>query len=1228
MERILAEQRRAAEYVIQNPDGPEVRGASLGIADWVAEEVLIGRESPAAILNTLPERDNTDYLNFLKRKVSISKSSGFEIEDSEIHPITKPHQRIGIQWACRGGRRALFESFGLGKTLQQLEILRLILKRTGGRALIVAPLGVRLEFLRDAKMLGIDLRFVRTIQECDETGIYLTNYETVRDGKLDPSSFVAASLDEAAILRGGGGVKTFREFMRLFESVRFRFVATAIPSPNDYIEMLTYSAFLGVLDIGQAKTRFFKRDSTKADVLTLHPHKVEEFWLWVSSWALFVTKPSDLGFDDTGYDLTEMKVHFHEVKVDHENIVADRDGQLRMFRDSSLGVVEASREKRDSLAVRVACVKAIVDHDPSKHYLIWHDLESERHAIQKAIPEAVSVYGTQNMEEREQAIIDFSEGSIPILSTKPEIAGSGCNFQRYCHTAIFAGIGFKFHDFLQAIHRIHRFLQPHQVNIHIIYCESERSVLDKLLEKWEKHKQQVGTMTDIIKEYGLSELALATALTRSLGVERVEVYGKHYATVNNDTVLETRRMADASVGLVLTSIPFSSQYEYTPSFNDFGHSEDNDRFFEQMSFLSPELMRVLIPGRCLAVHVKDRIVPGGINGLGVQSVYPFHAECIKHFADNGFLYMGMKTIVTDVVRENNQTYRLGWTEQCKDGSKMGYGMPEYLLLFRKPQTDTSKGYGDIPVRKEKKRYSKARWQVDAHGFMRSNGNRPITPEEVMSMPMSKDFHQKMFGMFHDHYLENVYDFEHHVRLGEVLEKRGVLPVTFMLLQPPSWHSDVWTDITRMITLNVTQKRRGAMAHLCLARGTLVLTLDGYKPIEDLALGEMVLTHKGRWRPIIGKACNGVREVARIRAQGVGDLRVTPDHKIWTRVVADKARKADYVRRTEPSWVEASALTGNYVNLKLEPPNDGDPTRTSQEWWTVGRWLADGHIGTRGNIVISCGNHKLKETLENLGNFAGHVHDQGSASQIQLRDAGGRLRKLVGRFGRGATGKVVPYEALALDDEYSRALLDGYLSGDGHRRDDRDGWTASTVSRALALGISMVAARLGIVVSVYRGRRGGTGKILGRTVETHDEWILTGNDSCKRKKPLVLADGLWKKVRSVEPDGTAEVWDIEVEEDASFTAEGCIVKNCPMQMDLADRVITQMSNPGDIVFDPFGGLMTVPMRAVALGRRGIGIELNTQYFLDGAMYCKAEEEKKPLPTLFDLIEAEESLEVQV
>lgn len=790
---------------------------------------------------------NQSYDDFLKAKVALSKEQGHALQSGAINPILKPHQQAIVEWMVQGGRRACFAAFGLGKTLIQLEAVRLTLERARGRGLIVIPLGVRQEFFRDAAMLGTSVRFIRRIDEADETGIYLTNYETVRDGKLDPKDFTCASLDEASILRGFGGTKTFREFMRLFAAdpargvvgakervgvgVAYRFVATATPSPNEYIELLAYAAYLGIMSVSEAKTRFFKRDSTKADNLTLHSHKEREFWIWIASWAIFVQKPSDLGFDDTGYNLTPLQVHWHEVKSDHSTAGVDRNGQQRIFRNAALGVSDAAREKRDSIDVRIEKMKEIVTESPDDHFLIWHDLENERHAIKKAIPESIEVFGSQELEKREESIRDFSDGKIKHLAGKPVMLGSGCNFQRHCHRSIYLGIGFKFNEWIQSVHRIHRFLQTKPVRIDLIYSEAEREIRLALLRKWKQHEDMVDKMSAIIREFGLSHANLKAGLVRSLGVKRHEVKGERFKAVNADAIEETRSMESNSVDLIITSIPFSTQYEYTPSYNDLGHTDDDNHFFQHLGFLTPELSRVLKPGRVAAIHVKDRIVPGGITGLGFQIVNRFSDKTADHFERHGFGFLARKTVVTDVVRENNQTYRLGWTEQCKDGSRMGCGMPEYVLLFRKPPSDQSNGYADVPVVKSKKEYSRSRWQIDAHGFMRSNGNRPLLAEHLEGIP-----HEKIFKLFRQFSLTHPYDFEHHVRLGESLETceqcghihsgvkscgtcecrhaGGRLPVTFMLLQPASWHPDVWTDIARMRTLNMEQERKGQQMHLC------------------------------------------------------------------------------------------------------------------------------------------------------------------------------------------------------------------------------------------------------------------------------------------------------------------------------------------------------------------------------------------------------------------------------
>jgi hypothetical protein len=766
------------------------------------------------------------YLEFLREKVNFDKSFGFHVTAEECSPCLLPHQRDIVRWAVLGGRRALFESFGLGKSIQQLEIHRLILAREGGKALIVCPLGVRQEFYRDASnLLGIETHFVRRSEEVGVDGIYLTNYESVRDGRLDPNLFVSASLDEASVLRSYGS-KTYQTFLTLFEQVHYRFVATATPSPNRYKELIHYAGFLGIMDTGQALTRFFQRDSTQANNLTLYPHKVQEFWLWLNTWAVFLQKPSDLGYSDEGYDLPEMEVVWHEIPTPAGTYASpDRDGQGRLVRSSSLGVVDASREKRDTMAERVALTKALVDESPDDHFILWHDLESERHAIKKAIPEAVEVFGNLDLDIREERIIGFSDGEFRLLATKPELSGSGCNFQRHCHRAIFVGVGFMFNDFIQACHRIHRYQQVHPVRLDIIYAESEREVVATLRQKWDRHKELTAQMSEVIRKYGLNQVSITDALTRSMGLERREAAGEGWLVANNDCVLETlgfmtvegrlmpmpaeSLLADDSQDMVCTSIPFGNHYEYAASYNDMGHTDDNAHFWQQMDFLTPQLLRVLKPGRMYCCHVKDRILFGNVTKAGNPTVSPFHAEGILHGIRHGFDYVGMITIVTDVVRENNQSYRLGWTEQCKDGTKMGVGSPEYVLIFRKPQTDRTRGYADEPVVKDKTEYTRARWQVDAHAFWRSNGNRYLTPEDMEGLTWPQ-----RSRLFTSWTLNGVYDYDAHVRIGAALDAKGTLPATYMSLAPGSNDPNVWADVNRMLTLNTEQSRRREALHVC------------------------------------------------------------------------------------------------------------------------------------------------------------------------------------------------------------------------------------------------------------------------------------------------------------------------------------------------------------------------------------------------------------------------------
>ena len=757
-----------------------------------------------------------EYIEFLRNKMAISHQTGFYINSEEITPTLYPHVKDTVRWAVAGGCRAIFSSFGMQKTVTQLEILRVILNHKGGKGLIVCPKRVVVEFLTQAEQhLHMKVTYVRTMADvmiCP-TDIMVTNYERVRDGedgvRIDPSYFTATSLDEASVLRGFG-TKTYQEFLPLFSGVPYRFVATATPSPNRYKELIHYAGYLGVMDTGQALTRFFQRDSTKANNLTLYPHKEKEFWLWVSTWALFLTKPSDLGYPDTGYELPELRVHEEIVNVDNSTAGADRDGQVKMFREAALGLADAAKERRDNMQEKIARVVEIINRPENKddHFLLWHDLEAERLELCKAIPGCKAVYGSQDDEEADKVISDFKDGRLKYLAAKPEMLGEGLNFQYHCHKAIMF-IDYRFNDKFQAIARIYRFMQQHPVDLYLVYAESEGEIFKSFMQKWAQHREMVANMTEIVRHNGLFGLQAEEKMMRWMFASREEKSGKLWKAINNDNVLECQKMESNSVDLIVTSIPFSNHYEYTPTYNDFGHNEDNDKFFEQMDYLTPELMRILKPGRLACIHVKDRVLFGNATGDGMPTIDPFSEITVFHYMKHGFRYMGRITVDTDVVRENNQTYRLGYTEMCKDGSKMGVGCPEYVLLFRKLPTDTSRAYADRPVKKDKSEYSLARWQIDAHASWKSSGNSLLSYEDMKGAGIDKIRH-----LFRNYGREHIYNYEEHVSFAEELDAYGKLPKTFMAVDPVSKKDWIWDDVARMRTLNTKQSQKKRQNHIC------------------------------------------------------------------------------------------------------------------------------------------------------------------------------------------------------------------------------------------------------------------------------------------------------------------------------------------------------------------------------------------------------------------------------
>jgi DNA modification methylase len=755
------------------------------------------------------------YQEFLQSKAVLAQERGFA-GDLHFTADLKPHARDIAAWMIRGGNRACFASFGLHKTSIQLQVCESLLDSGATSGLVVCPLGVRREFAKETPRRGFKNRPVYITSSAeyedlrtDGNRLFLTNYERIRDGNLDPNLFDVCTLDEAAVLRSFGS-KTYQTFLTLFDRVPFKFVATATPDPNRVKELIHYAGFLGIMDTGQALTRFFKRDSTQAGNLTIHPHKEKEFWLWVSTWAVFVRFPSDLGHSDDGYILPPLNVHKHRLPVDYGAAGFDSWGQGKLVPDFVSSLSAAAKGKRESLVSRVQKAREIIQAYPDRNWIIWHELEDERRALQAAIPEIECIWGTQDIEDREAVVDRFANGDLRLFGTKASLSGYGSNLQDHCYSNIVLDVSYKFADFIQSVYRTQRFGQTHPVDLHLIYTESQDPVYESMMLKWKNHEKQQDRMSRIVQECGLNNIKAGVEMCRSIGIVKEAVRGEKYTTVNNDNVLELQGMDDNSVDLIVTSWPFSDHYEYTESYNDFGHNDGDKGFFEQMEFLTPEIMRVMGPGRMYCVHAKDRIVYGSVSGDGMYTVNPFSDKCVAHLIRHGFRYCGRISVVTDVVRENNQTYRLGFTENSKDGTKMGVGSPEYLLLFRKLPTDRAKSYADVPVVKSKENYTRARWQFDAHSFWRSSGNRFLAPEEIGSMPMDQ-----LRKLWHQYSARTVYDFGEHVQIAEEMEKRGILPASFMALDPPNTGSPwVWDDVARMKTLNTTQGRKGWEQHVC------------------------------------------------------------------------------------------------------------------------------------------------------------------------------------------------------------------------------------------------------------------------------------------------------------------------------------------------------------------------------------------------------------------------------
>jgi len=437
---------------------------------------------------------NVKYDDFLKQKAVLTKQLGFDIDIEDVNPLLFDFQKSITAWAVKNGKACIFAATGLGKTLMQIEYARIITEKARCKALIVAPLAVSSQTIREAQKINVEITDMRRESKCDRIGI--VNYD--RLSHINPKEFDCVILDESSILKNYAG-KTKNEIIEMFAHCKYKLACTATPAPNDFMELGNHSEFIDVMKRKEMLSMFFIHDSGETATWRLKGHAQDVFWKWVASWAAVMEKPSDLGFDDGLFELPPVNYYSHSVKTD--SLI---EGHLFSVEAKTLDERRAAR--RDGIVPCVEIAKDIVLSNPDTIYSIWCNLNCEADALKKSIPEAAEIRGSDDIDYKEKAMLDFADGKIRVLITKPRIAGFGMNWQ-VCHNTIFFGLSDSFEQYFQAIRRHWRFGQKHPVNVHVLHTDIEGAVIKNIERKEMQAKLMYSAIVSHTKKYVTENIA-------------------------------------------------------------------------------------------------------------------------------------------------------------------------------------------------------------------------------------------------------------------------------------------------------------------------------------------------------------------------------------------------------------------------------------------------------------------------------------------------------------------------------------------------------------------------------------------------------------------------------------------------------------------------------------------------------------------------------------------------
>lgn len=589
--------------------------------------------------------------------------TGFKISQTELNPKLFDFQKYCNQLAIKHGRFALFSDCGTGKTFMGIEWCWQVYKHTNNPLIILAPLAVTDQTIAEGVQFGYDIQYAK---KGSLHPIQITNYEQLDN--INQDDYCGIWLDESSILKNETGAYR-NKLIAMFLNHAYKLCTTATPSPNDPMELGNHSEFLNIMPYNEMLAMFFTHDGSDTAKWKIKGHAKERFYEWVNTWAIMLSNPADIGFDATGYDLPKLNFIEKQVKTGNRN-----NGKL--YNDTAVSATNINTEFRLTIIPRLEQVIDIISQS-DENFTIWIKHTNEGKELRKLLPTAIEVQGSDKPEYKKKMLLGFASNDYKYLITKSKIAAFGLNYQN-CHNAIIASVGFGFEEVYQLIRRHYRFGQLHDVNAYLITTDTMQNVIATINKKIKAHTEMQKGMTR-------AHLKKMDADSGKIKKEQIQSFkGKNYELYRGNSVKLIQNIADNSIGFSMFSPPFPTLYVYSNHDEDMGNNKDFNAFKQEFQHLINPLFDKMQAGRNAVVHCQDLPIQKGKEGfIGLRD---FSGMIHDAFVDAGFIYHSRVTLWKNPVIEMTRTHALGLlhAQIKKDAGMSRVGLPDYLLVFRKP----------------------------------------------------------------------------------------------------------------------------------------------------------------------------------------------------------------------------------------------------------------------------------------------------------------------------------------------------------------------------------------------------------------------------------------------------------------------------------------------------------------------------------------------------------------